>query len=73
MFTRISVKPGVMQGQPCIHGTRITVANIVRQLAAGRSREQLMGDYPNLQTDDIAQALEFAAWRVQEREYDTAV
>lgn len=57
----ISADPNVMNGLPCIKGTRITVANIVRQLAAGRSIEEICSDYPQLTPDLVRAALEFAA------------
>jgi uncharacterized protein (DUF433 family) len=47
---------------------RVTVGMLVGQIAAGRSIEELLQDYPYLERDDIAQALRYAAWRTQERE-----
>jgi len=46
---------------PCIKGTRVTVANIVRQIAAGRSSDDICRDYPHLTMDSIRASLEFAA------------
>ncbi len=57
----ISANPEVMSGMPCIKGTRVTVVNIVRQVAAGRSISELCQDYPYLTADSIRAALEFAA------------
>jgi uncharacterized protein (DUF433 family) len=57
----ISADPGVMTGLPCIRGTRVTVANLLRQVAAGRSAEDICRDYPYLTPASIAAALEFAA------------
>ena len=57
----ITADPNVMTGTPCIRGTRVTVANIVRQVASGRSPEEICGDYPYLTLDAIRAALEFAA------------
>ena len=57
----ITADPNVMTGMPCIRGTRVTVANVVRQIAAGRSPEEICGDYPYLTLDAIRAALEFAA------------
>lgn len=58
---KISADPQVMTGMPCIKGTRVTVANIVRQIAAGRSTDEICRDYPYLTTESIRAALEFAA------------
>ena len=57
----ISADPQVMTGMPCIRGTRITVANVVRQLAAGRTAEDLCRDYPDLTHASVRAALAFAA------------
>jgi uncharacterized protein (DUF433 family) len=60
-YSQISSDPNVMAGTPCIKGTRVTVANIVRQIAAGRSIEEICKDYPYLTTNSIRAALQFAA------------
>lgn len=57
----ITADPKVMTGMPCIKGTRVTVANIVRQIAAGRSPDDICRDYPYLTAESIRAALEFAA------------
>lgn len=57
----ISANPRVMAGLPCIKGTRITVANILRQVAAGRSTQAILSDYPQLTASAVRAALEFAA------------
>ena len=71
-YERISIDPGRMSGLPCIRDTRVTVAAILGQLAAGRSFEQILDDYPYLERQDILAALEFAAVAVQERELPLA-
>ena len=53
--------PKVMTGVPCIKGTRVTVANIVRQIASGRTTEDICRDYPYLTSETIRAALTFAA------------
>lgn len=58
---QISADPNVMTGMPCIKGTRVTVANVVRQIAAGRTPDQIVADYPYLTIDSIRAALSFAA------------
>lgn len=65
---RITQDPAVMGGKPCIRGMRITVGTVVGQIAAGRSTEAILDDYPYLEREDIAQALRYAAWRAEERE-----
>jgi len=67
--SRIVSQPNVMAGAPTIKGTRVTVAAILGQLAAGSSFEELLEDYPSIQYDDIRAALAFAAQTVpMERE-----
>jgi uncharacterized protein (DUF433 family) len=69
-FTRITHDPAVMGGKPCIRGLRVTVGMIVGQIAAGRTVEELLADYPYLKREDILEALRYAAWRAQEREVE---
>ena len=54
---RITFSPAVMGGKPCIRGMRVTVGMIVSQIAAGRSIEQLLEEYPYLERPDIEQSL----------------
>ena len=65
---RITQNPAVMGGRPCIRGMRVTVGMIVGQIAAGQSTDEVLADYPYLERDDITQALQYAAWRAEERE-----
>ncbi len=60
LFDRITVEPGKMGGRPCIRGMRITVRTVLGQLAAGQTVEQIIADYPYLESEDITAALEFA-------------
>ena len=64
---RITQSPDVMGGKPCIRGLRVTVGMIVGQIAAGRTQEQVLADFPYLDHEDIVQALRYAAWRSEER------
>jgi uncharacterized protein (DUF433 family) len=59
-FDRIAQVPGVMGGKACIRGMRVTVGNVVGQIGAGRSIEELLHDYPYLEREDILQALRYA-------------
>ncbi len=65
---RITQQPGVMGGKACIRGQRVTVGNVVSQLGAGRTVDQILADYPYLEREDIMQAIQYAAWRAEERE-----
>ncbi len=58
---RITMDPKVMSGKPCIRGLRVTVANVLRSLAAGHSRERILEAYPYLEPEDIDACLKFAA------------
>jgi uncharacterized protein (DUF433 family) len=69
-FPRITVNPAVMAGKPCIRGMRVTVGMILGELSAGASADELLEEYPYLEREDLAEALRFAAWRMQERELD---
>ena len=66
-FERITTDPARMRGMPCIRGTRITVSAILGQLAAGQTIEQVLADYPQLERDDVLDALEYAATDTNER------
>jgi uncharacterized protein (DUF433 family) len=57
--------PDVMMGKPIIKGTRITVESILERLAAGESEAQILEANPRLSTDDIRDALGFAARAMQ--------
>ena len=65
---RITIDPAVMGGKPCIRGLRVTVGTLVGLVAAGKTREEILGLYPYLEAPDIEQALAYAAWRVEEQE-----
>jgi uncharacterized protein (DUF433 family) len=67
-FTRITWDPNVMGGKPCIRGLRVTVGTIVGLLGAGRTRDEILTAYPYLESEDIDEALSYAAWRLEERE-----
>lgn len=58
---RITIDPAKIRGVPCVRGMRIPVATVLGQLAAGRTTEQILSDFPDLEAEDIAAVLEFAA------------
>jgi uncharacterized protein (DUF433 family) len=65
---RITHDPQIMGGKPCVRGMRVTVGTIVGLVAAGRTWGEILTAYPYLEEEDIRQALEYAAWRVEEIE-----
>jgi uncharacterized protein (DUF433 family) len=71
-FPRITHTPGVMGGQACIRGMRVTVSLIVGMASTGKSHEAMLALYPYLEKEDIEQALGYAAWRMQERDLPLA-
>lgn len=71
-FTRITRDPAIMGGKPCIRGMRVTVGALVGMVAAGHTRERILELYPYLMTEDIDEALAYAAWRVEEVEVPLA-
>ncbi|MDH4325943.1 MAG: DUF433 domain-containing protein [Betaproteobacteria bacterium] len=65
-FDRITFDPRIMGGRACIRGMRVPVSVIVRQIAHGASTEEILRGYPDLQREDIQQAIEYAAWLSEE-------
>ena len=61
-LTRITRDPAVMGGKPCIRGMRVTVGTVVGLVATGRTRDEILREYPYLEAEDIAEALSYAAW-----------
>lgn len=61
-----------MGGVPCIRGLRIPVATIVGMVADGMSEAEILAAYPDLEAEDIQEALHFAAEAVRERELPLA-
>lgn len=67
-FTRITVNPKQMGGVPCIRGLRIPVATVVGMVADGMTKAEILKAYPDLEPEDIHEALHYAAEAVRERE-----
>jgi len=65
-FDRITFDPAVLGGRACIRGMRIPVSVIVRQVAHGATIEEVLAEYPDLEPEDVRQALEYAAWLTEE-------
>lgn len=66
-FDRITCDPAQMNGQPCIRGQRLTVRRVLEALATYPDRQELRGEYPELDDEDIRQALEYAAANLDDR------
>lgn len=66
MFDHITFDPQVMGGRACIRGMRITVALVVNLVANGLTVEEILREYPDLEAEDIRQALRYAAALAQE-------
>ena len=67
-FTRITVNPRQTNGVPCIRGLRIPVATVVAMVADGMAEEEILAAYPDLEREDLRDALRYAAAAVRERE-----
>lgn len=59
-FTRITVEPDKMGGQPCIRGMRMPVVTVVAMVEDGMTTDEILADYPNLEAVDIAEAVAYA-------------
>ena len=68
VYKRITVDPGKMGGVPCIRGLRVPVATVVGMVADGMTADDILAAYPDLEREDIAEALHFAAQAVREQE-----
>jgi uncharacterized protein (DUF433 family) len=68
-LNRITVDPKVMQGQACIRGLRIPVRLVLKLLGNGKTVEEILADYPELERDDVTQCVAYAAWLASERSF----
>jgi uncharacterized protein (DUF433 family) len=66
-FDRITVSSNQMNGQPCIRGMRLTVRRVLEAMATYPNRSELLAEYPDLQEEDLQQALAFAAAYLDDR------
>lgn len=64
---RITIDPEVCLGQPTIRGLRIPVSIVLRMLATGQTTEDVLVAYPELEREDILQAMQYAAWLASEQ------
>jgi len=65
-FDRITFEPGKMGGRACIRGMRITVSTIVGLVAEGETMVAILATWPDLEPEDVRQALAYAAWLTRE-------
>ena len=61
MFDRITFDPRIMGGRACIRGMRITVSLVVNLVANGMTTDEILKEYPDLEAEDIRQALQYAS------------
>ena len=73
MLDRVTFNKDVMGGQACIRHMRIPVATIVKLVAVGKTPDDILKEYPDLETEDIHQALLFAARLTEDKTIDTAI
>ncbi len=71
-FERITINSNVCTGKPCIRGLRFPVSRILGLLAEGSSREEILADYPYLESEDIDEALRFAVALAEDETVDVA-
>jgi uncharacterized protein (DUF433 family) len=71
-FNRITWNPGQMNGQPCIRGMRLTVRRVVEAVALYPDRNDLLRNYPELEPEDVQQALAFAAANLEDSASETS-
>lgn len=64
---RITFDPHVMGGQACIRGMRIPVSLVVNLVANGMAEGEILAEYPDLEGEDVRQALRYAAWLTTEQ------
>ena len=65
-FDRITFDPNVMGGRACIRGMRVTVSLVLNLVANEMSSEEIIESYPDIEPEDIRQALQYAAWLAEE-------
>jgi uncharacterized protein (DUF433 family) len=69
-FERITSDPAILNGQPCIRGMRLTVRRVLEALATYPDREQFRAEYPDIEDEDVRQALEYAAASLEDKVFE---
>jgi uncharacterized protein (DUF433 family) len=72
-FKRITINPNRMNGQPCIRNLRLTVRRVVAAVALYPNREELIREYPELEEEDIREALAYAAANLDDKIIEAAI
>jgi uncharacterized protein (DUF433 family) len=72
MYSRIVSNPSILNGKPCIKGTRISVEFLLELVAGGASRDDIIHAYPHLASEDVEEALRYAARSLKNEVYLTA-
>ncbi len=67
VYARITMDPEKCLGKPCIRGLRIPVASVIRYLSSGMSSADVLNEWPELESEDIHEALAFAASTLDDR------
>lgn len=70
---RITADPAILGGKACIRGMRLSVALIVNLVTNGMTPGEIIADYPDLEPEDIQQALQYAAWMAEDAIYTPQV
>jgi uncharacterized protein (DUF433 family) len=65
-FDRITFDPGILGGKACIRGMRISVSLVINLLANGMTFQEIITEYPDLEPEDLRQALRYAAWTTED-------
>lgn len=68
-FDRITADPDILAGKACIRGMRISVSLVVNLVANGMTVAEIIDDYPDLESEDIRQALQYASWTADDSLY----
>ena len=68
-FERITADPDILGGKACIRGMRVSVSLIVNLVANGMTADQIIAEYPDLEPEDIREALKYAAWTLDDAIY----
>jgi uncharacterized protein (DUF433 family) len=68
-FDRITFNPDILSGKACIRGLRISVSLVVNLVANGMTPAAILAEYPDLEIEDVRQALRYAAWTTEEAVY----
>lgn len=72
-LSRITIRPDICGGKPTLRGMRVTVASVLELLAGGMSPQEILDDYPYLESADIQACLEYAALLASHRRFDLPV